>query len=322
MLNGLRKKVGDTHLTTPRDADVWVVWQDTPGSSYGDLIKMSKKYYPKPVYVVQHGRGATRDYGPPNNYPMIGDRFLCWGTNDYERMVKFGYKDKTRIIGCPLNPQIKPMIPGKDKKVLFIPVNSEGKEHPEDINVYYELLKLKYEKAQEVLMSHKKELQDHWGLDRKNSVSFSELSYNMDVVAKLLFWHEKALYHGTVITGYQDMPKNNELIFKLLRNTDLVVSLDESTSEVFALGHDVPVIIVKGFEFRNGTPINASKGSTLVDFKDLKDAVSYALTHPEHLRKERAEVAEAELGLSYGDPVENILKVIKEDASKGFTFLR
>lgn len=325
VLTDFKEKVKN-HLATPRDADVWVMWQDLNVTGFGRLIETAKKYLPKPTYCVQHGRGATRDYGRteagnPDAYKLNADRFLCWGKTDYDRMCSFGYKERTTIVGCPLNPKIQPRIPGPDKKVLFVPVNANGKEHPENLNVYYELIKMKYSKAQEVLMQNKEALHEQWGFNGKEKVSFSELNQNMEVITKLLHWHDKPLYHGAVVTGFQDTAKNNETIFKLLRNVDVVVGLDQCTTETFALAHDVPVIIVKGFNFKSGLPVTASKAVTYVDFCDLEEAVNYALAHPEHLRQERAEEAELELGLSYGNPTNNIFKIIKEDAAKGFKFL-
>src|SRR5437762_5449070 len=155
------KELVKPHLTTPREADAWVWWQDVQGS-YGDLIKACKKagYY-KPTFTVQHGRAATLDYGPPNNFPFLSDYFLTWGKSDYDRMVSLGYGNRTHIVGCPLNTHIKPKVPHSEKVILFVPVNT-GKEEPENIATYYELLKLKYSKAQIKVLDNSLRLKDNW----------------------------------------------------------------------------------------------------------------------------------------------------------------
>lgn len=320
ILTDLKAKIGPSHLTTPRDADVWIVWQDAQGS-YADLIKTAKEYYNKPVYVVQHGRAATLDYGSPNKFPLIADKFLCWGSGDFERMSALGYGDRTRIVGCPLNTHIKPPVPHQEKIVLFVPVNT-GKEEPENIAAYYELMKLKYGKAQIKILKNKDDLKDKWGWGGKLHVPFKDVASDFDVVAKLLPWHDRNLYHGNVLTGYQDNPKNNETNFNLLRNVDLVVGLDEGCTEIFAYGHNVPVVIVDGFQYRlhrrDGRKYDIvdtyrTKASVRVPLCDLNSAVEFALNNPTHLEKERKEVAEAELGTSYGDATDNILKLIRED---------
>ncbi len=236
-------------------------------------------------------------------------------------MSRLGYGDRTTIVGCPLNSLIKPKVEHKEKVVLFVPVNT-GKEEPENIAAYYELLKLRYNKAQVKVLEHKDALKDKWGFDKQVKVSFNALAEGFDVVAKLLPWHDKALYHGSTCLGYQDLKKNNELIFNLLRNVDLVVGIDEGCTEIYAYAHDVPVIVVDGFRYRQHksdgrafdvSDIYRTEAATHVQLSELANAVEYALAHPEHKREERKRVAEAELGISRGDATANILKVIKRD---------
>lgn len=324
ILFDLKKRLVDK-LATPRDSDVWVFWQDVLGS-FKDLLKTAQSLgVSKPTYTVQHGRAATLDYAKPNSFELISDKYLCWGTSDKARMTQLGYGERTEIVGCPLNTLIKPKVAHKEKVVLFVPVNT-GKEEPENIAAYYELLKLRYHKAQATVVSHKDELKNRWGFEKRPKVSFNELAQGFDVVAKLLPWHDKSLYHGSTCIGYQDLRKNNELIFELLRNVDLVVGIDEGCTEIYAYALDVPVVIVEGFQYRQHkldgrsfelSPIYRTAAATHCNLSDLAEHVEYALAHPEHKREERKRVAEAELGISYGDATANILKVIRTDlASK------
>lgn len=329
ILTDLCKQV-KVNLSTPRDADVWVIWQDCQGS-YKDLIKTAQELgVSKPTYVVQHGRAATQDYDAPNSFKLLADKFLCWGKADYDRLTRLGYGNKAHIVGCPLNSYIKPRVLHREKIVLFVPVNT-GKEEPENIAAYYELLKMRYSHAQVFVLQNKEQLKNKWGFNNKLNTHFTELSRSFDVAAKLLPWHDKNLYHGNVTLGYQDSFKNNELVFNLLRNVDLVVGIDEGTTEIFAYGHDVPVVIVDGFKYRahgkDGKPFASTdpyrtKASTHVTLDKLQEAVEYGLAHPEHLRRERAEVAEAELGISYGNATDNIFKLIRNDFSLRSTCAR
>lgn len=321
ILTELRNKIGPTHLASPRDADVWCIWQDCVGS-YRDLLEACKRVgYYKPTYCVQHGRGSTLDYGPPNSWPLLADKYLCWGDADRRRLVSLGYGEKAVKVGCPLNTHVKPKVPHQEKVVLFIPVNT-GKEEPENIAVYYELLKIKYDKAKTLVLDHKGPLKDKWGFDGKINVHFNELAKEFDVAAKLLPWHDRNLYHGNTVVGYQDTSKNNELLFSLLRNVDLVVGLDEGTTEMFAYAHDIPVIVVDGFKYRlwdnKGLTYKEidpyrTKAATHVSLSGLREAIEYGLVHPEHLKQERREIAEDELGISLGNATDNIYKVIRND---------
>lgn len=320
VLTDLKSRLADK-LANPRDADVWVFWQDVLGS-FQNLLKSAKDLgVAKPTYTVQHGRAATLDYDKPNSFPLISDKYLCWGINDKVRMDKLGYGDRTVVVGCPLNSLIKPRVKHKEKVVLFVPVNT-GKEEPENIAAYYELIKLRYSKAQVVVLENKETLKDKWGFDKQVKVSFNTLAQGFDVVAKLLPWHDKSLYHGSTCIGYQDLKKNNELVFSLLQNVDLVVGIDEGCTEIYAYANDVPVIIVDGFKYRqhksDGRKYELmdtyrTEAAVHTDLAGLANAVEYALAHPEHKREERKRVAEAELGISYGDATANIMKVIRND---------
>ncbi len=324
VLTDLKAKVVDK-LASPRDADVFIFWQDVLGS-FRDLLKtMQDLGVAKPTYTVQHGRGATYDYDKPNGFPLISNRFLCWGVSDFERMSRLGYGDRTTIVGCPLNSLIKPKVTHKEKVVLFVPVNT-GKEEPENIAAYYELLKHRYDKAQKTVIENKDALKNQWGFDKQVKVSFNTLAKGFDVVAKLLPWHDKSLYHGSTCIGYQDLRKNNELIFNLLANVDCVVGIDEGCTEIYAYANDVPVVIVDGFKYRQHGPDGKAyvvsdpyktDAAVHTDLAGLAEAVEYALAHPEHKRAERKSVAERELGLSYGDATANILKVIRNDLKNG-----
>lgn len=312
LLTDLKSRV---HLADPDEADALVIWQDVAGS-FKDLVQTCKKFFPKPVYVIQHGGAATRDYDFPNSNQLLADKFLCWGKNDFERLTRLGYGSRVEMVGCPLNPKIKAKVPHSEKVVLFIPVNS-GKEEPENIACYYELMKIKYEFAKRRVLSLKGELSKKWGINGSINVTSNFLMQDFTPIGKLLPWHDKNLYTGGHILGYQDMPENNASLFNLLANVDCVVGMEEGTSEIYAMAHDVPVIVVDGFKYNtNGKgdiQLLRSKGATHVTLDNLQEAVSYALAHPEHLRAERKEVAEAEMGLSLGDPVQNILNIIERD---------
>lgn len=313
VLTDLRNRIGSSHLTSPREADGLIVWQDVLGS-YGDLIRTMKSCgITKPVFTVQHGRAATSDYDKPNSFRFSSDFFLCWGKADFERMSRLGYSERTKIVGCPLNLLIKSKVKHEEKVVLFVPVNT-GKEEPENIATYYKLLKIKYDKASSKVLSQTDILKEKW------TMTSNKACEDFDVVVKLLPWHDQKMYHGKTLVGSQYDPGNNRLVFELLRNVDLVVGIDEGCTEVFAYANDVPVIIVDGFKYRQykedgktyeTTGVYQTPAAQHCNIEDLGEWVDYCLAHPEYKRKERAEVAESEMGLSYGNPVENIYNFVR-----------
>jgi hypothetical protein len=290
---------------SPLNADKLVIWQDCVGS-FGELVKHTKKFFPKPVLTVQHGRRSSRDYDAPLHRPFQSDKFLAWGKWDYDNMTRMGFP--AEIVGCPLNSWIKPKVAHKEKVILFVPV-STGKEEPDNIRVYNELLKMKIDKVSESLVSKYEELRGKWDHE---TVTRNSLTDNFTIVTKVL---DHKFYAEGVIKGFQDSARNNRTLFNLLRNVDLVVGLDEGTTELFAVAHDVPVIIVDGFEYRwqEGVKVKppVTEGMTHVNLAGLRDAVEYALAHPEHLRTERAAIAENEMSVkSIPDPVSRMHVVI------------
>lgn len=291
----------------PRDADKMVMWQACEGS-WGLLAETCKKFFPKPLYVMQHGRRASRDYYKPCEKPFNEDVFLAWGKWDAENVRALGHK--AEIVGCPLNPWIKPKIAHKEKVILFVPVNT-GKEEPDNIRVYTELLKMKLGKVQEGLDARYDDLRRQWNSE---GITKHTLSDNWTILTKVLPWHDQKFYTEGVIKGMQDAESNNKLIFDILRNVDLVVGLDEGTTELFALAHDVPVIVVDGFKYKwtQGEFVQPpTPGFRHCKLEDLAKNVEDYLAHPEKDRKERLATAENEMSIqSIKDPVAEIHKIV------------
>ena len=306
VLDAYKEQIHNVH---PLDAEKLVLWQDCAGSCQ-ELAITCKKAFPKPIYVMQHGRRASRDYGAPLHRKFISDTFLAWGEWDKKNMESLGHKSE--IVGFPLRDLIKPKIYHEEKIVLFIPVNT-GKEEPDNLRVYNELLSYKLDLINQRLDSDYESLRGSW----PTTTTRNALADRFTIVSKVLPWHKHDLYSDGIIKGFQDARKNNERIFNLLRNVDLVVGVDEGTTELFATAMDVPVIIVDGFEYRwndNGgcrvkPPV--SPGFTHVGIKDLKQAVEYHLAHPEAGREGRLATAEYEMSLSsIQDPIKRLHEII------------
>ena len=81
----LKKRVNC--VNDPREADVLILWQDVRGSMK-TLCDINRDYLGKPVVIVQHGRGATRDYLEPNNFKLTADRICVWGQKEADRMAR------------------------------------------------------------------------------------------------------------------------------------------------------------------------------------------------------------------------------------------
>ena len=307
-MNGILDEYkSQVEYASPLDADKMVIWQDCQ-ASYRTLVEMSRKFFPKPIYTVQHGRRASKDYDKPLNKPFQSDIWLSWGKWDYDNLKRLGYP--VEIVGCPLNSWIKPKIQHKEKVVLFIPVNT-GKEEPDNILVYQELLKIKSSKIQDGIIIKYDNLRKNWD---KEKITKNTLCDNFTVLTVNLPWHDQKMYTEGVFRCYQDSVKNNQLLFDLFRNVDVVVSTDEGTACLFAVAHDVPVVVVDGFEYRwieGYTQVPKTSGMRHCELNDLNKVLEDTFKHPDYLKKERKQLAENEMSIeSIKNPVKKLHEIV------------
>ena len=313
VLSKVKERIPQDQLSSPQDADVLVLFADTRGP-LRELAQRAKMMGKK-VIVIQHGRASTRDYQKPLNAELIADKILVWGQADYDRMVKLGYGEKTKIVGCPLLSYKNPKVEHKEKNVLFLPVNTDH-EQPENLIVYYELMKIAISNSQKFLGDNRDVLHDKWEWNGKKGVSYNDIS-GFTLIAKTLPSHASKLYHGNVIQTAPGAPNHMEQLFSLLSNVDCLVGLDESTTEILAAACDIPVVICDEFRWKmlggedyTGVEIILSDSANHTSLAKLGEAVEDALLYPSRLSKERKNTVERELNVSGGDSIQNILDEI------------
>ena len=285
-----------------------------------------KKYIHKPLVVVQHGAGGTRDYEPPESFPFMSDKFCCWGQADYDRLVRQGNGDRAVITGSPLINQIKPKEKHEDKNIVFVPIVTEHEE-PANLIVFYELKKSELDYSQKNIIKHKSELQKVWRPSiinpentlGENNIPYVDLNKNFRLIAKLTPMHDKSLYLGSVCETNVISPAHIEGCVKLLTHTDVVVGMVESTFQMLAMAMDIPVVICKEWEFKYYAGKDVSNidhiktnGVTYCDLKDLREVVEGELANPERLAEERKKVVLREFGDITSDPDKKIIETIKE----------
>jgi hypothetical protein len=308
----------------PREADALVLWQDVRGDM-AELCRINKEYMHKPVVVVQHGRGATNDYLPPNKFPLLADKICVWGKSEYDRMARAGYADKTVITGSPLVSYIKQRNEHSGKNIVFVPVITNHEE-PDNINIYWHLKTVELNKSRKKLMDNYDALRKGWHAWEVEPTSATEGSipyynFNKDwrLLAKLTSVHDKRLYVGDVVQTQQINRKHLEDCAALLTMIDCVVGVEEGTFPLLAMAMDIPCVMVDGFSYREYGDIDYSSVEMIktnavkrVKLEDVEAAIDQALAHPELLRQERKQVVNDEFWDGTGDPIVNIENVIKE----------
>ena len=324
VLDGVIKSEEFERVDDPRSADALVLWQDVRGE-FKELVQINKEHLHKPLVVVQHGAGATRDYEHPENFPFMADKFCCWGQADMDRLIKQGNGDKGVITGCSLINQIKPQEKEDGKNIVFCPIVAEHEE-PSNLMVYYELKKMELDYSQKNIVTHRKELEKIWRPSvfdgdetlGEHTIPYMNICNNLRLISKLTPMHDKALYSGSVVQTNVVSPTHIADCVKLLTHTSVVVGMVESTFQMLAMAMGIPVVICKEWEFKmyggkdytNCDHIK-TKGATYCDLKDLRKVIEGELADPQRLTKERQEVVLREFGDINSDPDKKIIEVIK-----------
>ena len=323
ILDGIAKSEEFEKVLDPRDCDAIVVWQDVR-SEYAELAKINKEHLHKPFIVIQHGAGATRDYEHPENFPMLADKFCCWGTHDYDRLIKQGRASQAVLTGCPLIKQITPKEEHAGKNIVFCPIITTHEE-PSNLATYYELKKTEFDYSQKKILKYKEQLIGAWKPSILNPddklgetlIPYHDICTDFRLISKLTPIHDKALYMGSICETSVNSATHIADCVKLLANTDVVVGMVESTFQLLAMAMDIPVVICKEWEFKmyagkDYTDCDhlITNGATYSDLCDLRKTVEQELSNPERLKEERKKVVEVELG-TFPDPDKKIIEVIK-----------
>ena len=324
VLSPLRNSIKTTENV--READVLVLWQDVRGDML-ELCEINRDFMHKPVIVVQHGRGATRDYLAPNSFPLQADVFCCWGAADKERMERAGYGNKTVVTGSPIRNSLIPLQPHEGKNIVFCPVISSHEE-PENIETFFKLKQIELKKASTKLITCKDKLKtawQSWNVDPNSvtdgSVPFHVLNKDWRLISKLTGIHDKKLYFGDAVTTQQANVQHLNDVIKLLSHTDVVVALEEGTLPLIAMAMDIPVVMVEGFKYKeyggrdySSVELIHTDAAAWTEIDKLEEVIDRELSEPSRLASKRRAVVLNEFGEMYGNPIGKIKDVIKRMA--------
>lgn len=315
----------------PREADIFIIWQDVRGGMK-NLVDINKDYIGKPVVVVQHGRGATRDYLPPNNFKLVADRMCVWGQAEADRMKLAGYgEDRVKITGSPLVHWTRNRLERQERAkgknlIVFTPVITSHEE-VENIEVALELRKIQYTIVQENLRKHAKELKQLWhswivdpDCATEHQIPMEVLHKEFYPVYKITDIHDVGLYHGEHIKTTVTHAKHLETSHIVLSNANCVVGLEEGTFQLMASAMGIPTVIVDHFEYGAYGGVQDYKtekirteATAFCDFKDLRQTIEQELKYPEQRKDARERVVRNEFDpYPDKDPIELIIDVASE----------
>lgn len=324
------------------EADLLVTWQDVRGSCR-EMVQIFKDEG-KPVIVMQHGRGATRDYCPPNNFPLLADKILVWGQSEKERLLKVDVAEsKIDVVGCPLFPYLKPKAQRElGKNVLFAPVIS-SKEEPENVLVYAELKKWESEQLKISVLEKFDKLKKGWGheFNKVREVKLPDgtiesrvwskeyiptiprnITYERGLLnVKATGVHDIAQYLSPLATSDQGRAGHIHETIEMLRNIDVMVCLEEGTMQLLAHALNIPVIVVDIFkygkyggceDYDRVEKIKTDACYWVYDLNKLAGVLDHVLRNPNELVKKKIKVAEYEGGINLGNINLNIIRAIRD----------
>lgn len=325
VLMGVRDRV-DIAID-PRDADVLILWQDVRGGMR-TLCELNRDFMGKPVVVVQHGRGASRDYCAPNNFPMFADKWCAWGEVEAERIRAAGYGDRVVVTGSPLAPRIREIERESDKEFIaaFSPIIASHEE-PYNLKVFWELKKIELEYAQKNMEKHWEKLRTGWhswlvDVDEvtENKVHWDLLRRNFFLISKITDIHDQALYHGVVVRTRQNNVSHVENTMAMLSKTDFVIGLEEGTLHLMANALDIPTMVIRGFDYGKFGGVDNYKpelinsdATDFCEFDGIRETIARILEDVSSKKDARARVVREEFDpFPDQDPVENIIDVASE----------
>lgn len=271
-------------IKTWRQADVIVLWNETPMGGWDKWVRQLNAMGKRTV-LMQHGRrGASRMY-PPFNEPLCSDVVCSWGENDRKRLTSCGIEDsRIKVTGTTIFSHLKPRIPHEGKNVVFSP--------------------------------------EHWDVDvAENFVVNSQLKKlkGVKVISKLLEDEHTVGVYPNPVWSNRRQDGHLDICIEVLRQADVVVAVSESTFELLAQALDIPVVIADIWtpkacggdeKYREYTREYSNACTRVKDMSKLNDAIYYALEHPEHLREERKRIVIDDGGIGL-DALNNICNVIE-----------
>lgn len=249
--------------------DAFITWTDYPQDA--KMMSLAMLQAGVPVFMVQHGRRAMRDYWTNRGEPSSLAAFV-WGTKDREDAIEGRWHpDRIFRVGAPW--------------FYYRPKRQEERGL-----VVYDV--------------------PHWNIDtieaKKTWTALKQIP-GVRPIAKLIAPSEQKQnnYLGEQCLTYRNEPGHIEATFDLLKRSSAVVCMMESTLELMAISLGVPVIHVRGFKHKEleGTwqgveDTLPGKGSFATDLKDLAKTLTVAFKSPER----KAQEAKERLLEDAGDP--------------------
>lgn len=269
--------------------DCLITWTDYPQDS--KMLCLSAMQQGIPAFMVQHGRRAMRDYWTNRGQPSSLAAFV-WGSKDAEDAIIGQWaKEQVFRVGAP-----------------WFAYRPKERAEEEGLVVY------------DV---------PHWATDTRESIkTWAKLKKIKGIrpIAKMIAPSNQKQhnYTGEQCITYRNEPGHIEATFDLIKRASVVVTMMESTLELFAYSLGIPVVHVKGFKHTElpGTwqgveDTLPQKGTVATDIGGLEDALATAMRRPKQLMDDARKRLLEDAGDPEKDtPIESITVIINDLINK------
>ena len=270
------------------EAEKVVLWQDEIqfGRSVAKLA-ISKGI---PVIVVQHGAGACGErskYYPPFNIELLANKVCVWSENDKNGLLGLGISPKRiEVTGTTIFSHLKPRVKHKGINIVFCPAHWCAKEIDENKQMAEVLRKIK----------------------------------GVNVITKIIVGHDPSYYDNPVLS-YRNNPDHLEICADVLSKADIVVGITEGTFELMAMILDIPVVMADIWEpkvcmgdsrYLGVKQLYTIGSKKIQQLSNLEKAIRDQLKNPDELKDKRKQVTISMGGIDIKNPLERIIKVIKD----------
>jgi len=268
------------------EAEAVVVWQDIR-DEYIELVS-NANLVGIPTVVMQHGLRASREYDNFFQKPLLAKKIMVWGPKDKRRVLSGGIiPERIEITGTTIFDHLMPKENHQGVNILFAPLHWD-KEIEENYLVASKLKSIK----------------------------------GINVLTKVIEGQNLSYYENSIISN-RDEKSHLDIISSIFKNTDLVVSLAESTLEFMAYFLNIPVIVVdfwKPKEFLDYYVDDLSKyfggfskNCVIVKLNELDRAITNELykDSKNSIKRNQVLLEEAGIGFSNKKAKDRIVEVIK-----------
>lgn len=269
-------------IESGKKPDCMITWTDYPQDA--KMMSLAMLQHGVPVFMVQHGRRAMRDYWTNLGQPTSLACFV-WGEKDKEdALIGKWAPEQVFRVGAPW--------------FFYRPQRQEERGL-----VVYDV--------------------PHWNIDtveaKKTWTALKSIP-GIRAVAKMIAPSEQKQnnYLGEQCLTYRNEPGHIEATYDLLKRASAVVCMMESTLELMAISLGVPVIHVEGFKHKElaGTwqgveDTMPGKGSFSCDLGGLAKTLTLAFKSPELMASDARERLLEDAGDPDKDtPIQTITTVV------------